>query len=652
MMSNGKVLIDNLSERQRQYDAVGEVLRSYSFEQQMEILAELEGYYSVPVLIDQFIDDPYYIGNIFGGVHEDGDYEGQPRTFPFWRNHLRDIYPNPFYSRYDEVCITGAIGTGKSMVTKVGLLYDIYRLTLLRNPQQKFGIGGSTPIVTALFTVTKSLGSSVLYIELLDIINKSPYFRKLYSPKKYQPNIIFPHDIGFVVGSQFRDTLGMAVIQGIIDEANFQDMRLNQIVDNYTNIKRRIVSRYQYQGRVPCRLWVVSSSQNNDSFLNEHINKSRELSTTKVIEAALWEVQAHNKEKYCGKKFQVFCGDTSKEPQIIAPDVPIPPSIDVTKIIDVPIEFYNDFEMNIMGALRDIAGLSTVSKYKLFRSREQINKVMIVPPSFQQDVIMLDEYSDKDSIQDYLSDDFYKIGMKSAPHFLHLDTALTTDRFGIAMCHVHGTKETRRTDHVSGKTSVYQEMVVMHDFVLGIQAKPGQEIPFEKVFQFIVWLREMGFNLGSINPEFLSRTGKSSSYDQRTGGGLISVDSFQSRETQQRLRKQGFEVHELSVDKTKDPYIAFKRAVMEERVFFNRNEMLAKELLCLEDTGRKIDHPEKASGYGVASKDIADAVCASFYSCLENAHASHLYADVLLKQMNDEAENGAYLWNGRFGTFV
>jgi hypothetical protein len=651
-MSGGRGVVGDLGERGRHYDALYGVLQSYSHEQQMEMLAELEGYYSVPVSIDQFLDDPYYLGKAYGGFHEEGNYQGQPKTFPYWRDVLRDIYPNPFSSPYHEICISGAIGTGKTNCTKAGLLYDKYRLTLLKNPQQKYGIGKNTPIVTALFTATKALGESVLYLEILDMINDSPYFRKLYSPKKHQPNIIFPHNLGFVVGSQFKDTLGMAVIQGIIDEANFQNVRLNQVVDNYTNIKRRMVSRYHFQGDLPCRLWIVSSSQNNDSFLNEHIDRSRNNPRTKVIEAALWEVQEHNKEKYCGKKFQVFCGDTSKEPQIIAPGMPIPQSMDVTKIIDVPVEFYGDFEMNVAGALRDLAGKSTTSKYKLFRSREQINKVMIVPPAFMQDVIMLDEYNDKDCIQDYLSDDFYNIGMKGAPHFLHMDTALTTDKFGIAMCHVHGTKEIRRTDHITGQTSVFQEMIVMHDFVLGVQAKPGQEIPFEKVFQFIVWLREMGFNLGSINNEFLSRTGKTSSYDHRTGGGLISVDSFQSRELQQRLRKQGFEVHEVSVDKTKDPYIAFKRAVMEERVFFNRNEMLAKELLCLEDLGKKIDHPDKATGGSAASKDIADAVCASFWSCLENAHSSHLYSDILLEQMNDAMENKPYLWNGKFGTFM
>lgn len=642
-----KVIVENLQKTQQDIDSVNDVLQNYSFEQQQEMLAELEGYTSVPVSIQQFVEDTYYIGNMWGGVHEDGPYEGQPKVFPYWMAHLKDIYPNPFTSPYEEVCITGAIGIGKTTVAIIGLLYDMYRLLITKNPHSKFNLGENKIIATALFTATKNLGNVVLYNGLMDTINTSPFFKKLYYRKQYQPNVIFPHNIGIINGSQFKDALGTDIIQGVIDEANFQNVRLNQVIDNYSNIKQRIISRYMGPGgNLPCRLWILSSKTDNDSFLELHINKSRNNAKVKVIEAALWEAHGHLTEKYCGRRFRVFCGDTNKEPQILPEGQPVPQTIDVSKVIDVPVEYYDAFEMNLLDALRNIAGKTTASKFKLFRSREQINKVLILPPAFVKDVIMLEEYDDKDQIADYLSSDFWQTGMKDAPHFLHMDTALTTDRFGIALCHVHGRKEVKRVDNITGKTSVFQEMIIMHDFCLGLQAKPGQEIPFDKVLNFIVWLREIGFNMGSLNSEFLSRTGKTTSYDHRKGGGLITVDGYQSRETQHRLRKQGFEVHELSVDKTKDPYIAYKRAVMEDRVYSPRNEQLAKELLDVEDTGSKIDHTIKGS------KDLADAVVGSFYSCLENAHSSHLYSDVLLNQMRDVLDDGRYIWNSKFGQFV
>lgn len=56
-----------------------------------------EGYESVPVSIDVFLNDPYYLGQIYG----DGG------VYPYWMDALHKIYPNPIYSPYEEVCLSG-----------------------------------------------------------------------------------------------------------------------------------------------------------------------------------------------------------------------------------------------------------------------------------------------------------------------------------------------------------------------------------------------------------------------------------------------------------------------------------------------------------------------------------------------------------------
>ena len=63
----------------------------------LKAAAIAEGYESVPVDIETFIEDPKYIGSIYG--------EG--RVYPYWRNRLKQIYPNPLYSPYLEVCLSG-----------------------------------------------------------------------------------------------------------------------------------------------------------------------------------------------------------------------------------------------------------------------------------------------------------------------------------------------------------------------------------------------------------------------------------------------------------------------------------------------------------------------------------------------------------------
>lgn len=63
-----------------------------------ELTAKAEGYESVPVDIDTFLNDPYYLGQT---------YDNGKAVYSYWRDALHKIYPNPLYSPYEEVCLSG-----------------------------------------------------------------------------------------------------------------------------------------------------------------------------------------------------------------------------------------------------------------------------------------------------------------------------------------------------------------------------------------------------------------------------------------------------------------------------------------------------------------------------------------------------------------
>lgn len=87
-----------------------------------------------------------------------------------------------------------------------------------------------------------------------------------------------------------------------------------------------------------------------------------------------------------------------------------------------------------------------------------------------------------------------------------------------------------------------------------------------------------------------------------------------STDTQQQLRKRKFTVDYLSVDRSTLPYEDLREAIYEERIEFpeymtylNKGDtelvnIAVKELMELQDTGKKIDHPQGGS------KDVADAL--------------------------------------------
>lgn len=128
--------------------------------------------------------------------------------------------------------------------------------------------------------------------------------------------------------------------------------------------------------------------------------------------------------------------------------------------------------------------------------------------------------------------------------------------------------------------------------LLRMKARPGSEIQLGEIRRLLYDLRnERRFRLVTV-----------------------TYDGFQSTDSIQQLRKNRFRAQNLSVDKQTLPYEDLRDAIMDERIEFPRyltyvsigdtkvEEVAVRELLQLQDTGKKIDHPAKGS------KDLADAM--------------------------------------------
>ena len=539
-----------------------------------------EGYESVPVDIETFINDPFYIGEIYG--------EG--RVYPYWLDKLKKLFPNPLYSPFIEVCITGCIGAGKSTVSIIGVLYDLYRVTLLKDPHKKFKLIPTTPIVITLITATMDLAGAVLADQLIDVIGCSPYFRSKLLPGKGDKidEEMFPHHVGIAYGSRMRHSLGKAVIGAIIDEANFQNAVADQAVQNYNSIRRRMFSRFMTKGgEVPCRMWVVSSRNESTSFLESHIDAERNNPKVAIFEPAIWEVQAH-KGIYSGATFPVFIGSDIEQPKVITSDAELDDY--QGRVIQVPVEYRKDFENNLPGALQDLAGVATRNGVNLIYNVEALDRSMCLENCMTTDELHL-TLNDNDQIAD-----FYKGNLPKGKYYVHLDGGLRSDRFGFAMSRVTEQITVTTTSAVSGVEVSKISPAVETPLVFGIKALPGSEVPFWKVRVFLVYLRSQGVNIA-----------------------LITCDGYQSADMMQLLTKLGFNVKYASVDKTKDPYLKLSSNILLSLIKMAKSRILRTELINLQNLPKKIDHPATivVDGKQVAGgKDIADAVASSSYEAI------------------------------------
>jgi len=561
------------AQKARQDQFIQELIAKYGQKEAMNILARASGYEEAPPTITEFLDDAEFMKPVIGNS-----------LFPTWREALQEIYPNPYYSPYVEIVISGAIGVGKTTFSLVGTLYDLCKILHLRNPQEHFKLLDSTVIAYALMNATLGLSKDVLFEQLMDWLNTSPYFKDLMKSNqrgKVKAKTLFPKNVDIVSGSRSSHVLGRAIVGAILSELNFQTKVKGQAKDNFTNIMRRMQSRFMASGgSLPSHVWLDSSKTDDDSFIEEHLKASEQagLKGIRVYDYPVWVVKAHS-GIYSGDTFEVFRGDSSQDPFIVEAPEQVA-GIDSDNLITVPVEYRTQFETDIYNSLRDIAGVSTVSSRRFIKSIAKIDQALNRDNAVTKELVTLDFFDQKQQLLPYIKTDLLLSDQRQ--RYIHIDLGLSQDKTGIAATRLDGFVTVKSFNPTTGREEVSREPRFVVEWVLSLKAPVGQEVAIYKIKQLMIDLRVEGYPIG-----------------------VISTDGYQSSNLRQDLMLAGFETQLVSVDRTKDAYLALKQAILTDRVSLPKHPLLRKELEFLNENDKKIDHPD------IGSKDLTDAVAGS-----------------------------------------
>jgi hypothetical protein len=549
-----------------------------------------DDYKEPPVDIETFLDDPYFLGDFFGG-----------KLREVVRECLQDIFPSPYTNRYWLVALKGCKGWGKTWAAGAGLLYSAHKFLCMRDPQGFFGLGPETMLVFYIFNVTLSNSKTnkidVVWDTIFRMIQTSPYFRGKMSEVKMSGDklerAIFPNRIDFHAGSRVVHALGQAVAGAILDEANFEVIG-GQVYQNFSELLRRMQTRF-----IKGTVWVVSSEQEKTSVLNSIIKRYEGQRGVKVVGHSIWEAVP---SKFSGETFEMFPGSDTRPAFIVGEDNIEIPEEDKSRIIYVPVEYKGLAQADLGGFLRDMAGMETASKDRLFRQKDKLDAAMVLDPLFP-DVIQLSFADVEDRIEDHMVREtpgyFGSIPFRGCPRYLHIDFGITGDRLGMAAVYSPGIIERTSVSNISlllatidnttTKNSVMRVPKVTVEWVLAIEAKKGFPVPLPRVSTFILWLKSMRYPITHI-----------------------SADGFQSAYFLQEMEMVGYKTVVISTDRTVEPYTSLREAVYDGRCALPRSNLLRKELLGLERSadGRKVDHAEDGS------KDVADAVAGAAFAML------------------------------------
>jgi hypothetical protein len=521
-----------------------------------------------PVAVETFCRDPYYLAM--------GD-ELYPTLVP----HLEAVNSG----RYVEAVLTGGIGAAKTTLALLTQGYQLYLLSLMENPHEVFGLDRASEIEIIFQSITEKLAESVDYQRFKSMVERSPYFQQEFpfdSDRKSEMH--FPNRIIVkpVSGSNLA-TIGQNVISGLIDELNYMSVVekskrsvdegiYDQAVALYNSISRRRKSRFYRQGKLPGVLCLVSSKKYPGQFTDVKEKEALTDPTIYVYDKRVWDIKP---DAFSAIKFTVFIGDEYRKPRILDRDETISDN-DKPLLIEVPDDFRSDFERDIVDALREISGVSHLSKSPFFTNPEPVRKMF-----GDKKLLSIFSQDEVDFVRAKLDIIKSRIRHPHLPRFAHVDLGLTGDNCGLAIGHCPGFS---RIDRGGGQAEIMPNIVF--DGVLAIHPPKGGEILFYKVRRLFYVLRQLECHVK-----------------------WVTYDSFQSLDSMQLLRMRGFMVGMQSMDKTMKPYDFFKSAVYDGRVLCPYHDLLHREMrdLQIDFKEQKVDH------LPVGSKDVADACAGVVY---------------------------------------
>ena len=519
-----------------------------------------------------------------------------------------------------EVPLCGAIGWGKSFfAADVASTYILYKLSCYHSPQLEYKLAPGSPIVFTMQSVRLDQAKRVLFNPFCERVRRSPYFMRNFP---FDPNVTtelrFPNQITVLpLSSSDTAALGYNVFNAVMDELNFlafveNSARIRGSEDIYDQASklymttfRRIKSRFQIAGKSPGKLFLISSANYPGDFMDRRRKEAEEQlrsgkrRTIFMVTMSRWEALPPG--TFSDEKFLVEVGDAVKKSRLISDRSE---AIDSTDVIEVPIDFKEEFEKDLEAAIRDIAGIPVGSSNSFIKQRDKLVEAAKVHQDlyggtqlFTVDRVELARRADVlHSLVDiqYLAHNL----SSSLPYVAHVDLGLTGDSCGVSVGHFNGMQYVGKVFNWDTGSGKYREETggefpsITIDGIIEIVNVPGDEVDISTVGDLLLTLASM-INLI-----------------------LVTADRFQSVALLQKLRKARTVIGKriktaiVSVDTHLEPYMELKQSFRDGRILIPPVPKLLKELreLQLDLERGKVDHPRSGS------KDLADAICGVSYT--------------------------------------
>jgi len=364
----------------------------------------------------------------------------------------------------------------------------------------------------------------------------------------------------------------------------------------------------QAGGGLPGILCLPSSKRYPGEFTEVKAKEARTNPRIFVYDKRAWDIKPPG--TYSGQKFFIFTGDQFRKPRVLDKDEKVAQA-DRDLVMPIPLEHKPDFDRDLLSALREIAGVSTLALHPFISNTDSIGKCV---RKGIRNMALGDEADFVNRKVKMVTDLMNNAG--EWYRWIHVDLGITSDSAGIVMGHCPRFVRVRR-----GLNEIELLPMIKIDLILEIMPPPNGEINFSKIRELIYLMSKQGVPIR-----------------------WVTYDSYQSRDSLQILRGKGYTTGLLSMDKTPIPYDVLKTSLYDTRVRMPHNDKVILELSTLErdpKTG-KVDHPPNSS------KDVSDALAGVVYglSTRREVYTQHNVAHTAIPQWLQSAGGQASMGVG------
>lgn len=472
---------------------------------------------------------------------------------------------------------TGAIGIGKTTMASIVIPYMIHWVLCLRDPQDFYDLLPGSRIAFMQMSTSEDQAKETVFGDIKARIQYSDWFKDHPYDPGFKNQLRFEKDVWVLPGSSLETSFeGYNILGGILDEADShkvtKDKNYGEV--GWDTINGRIDSRFQDRGF----LLTVGQMKKANGFAANKYKELTEDSNSHTVRMTIWESLGwthrqfqnsdgtHNSFWYDIKRKVIISKEVAR--LLGYPD----------NVIEIPEVYRKNFQNNPEKALRDLAGIPPLAGSAFISRADKI-----------EDAIQrwIDQFGDQSPVSEDVSHPLIHDWLAeptSLKRSVHIDIGYSVngDAAGIAIGHV---------SHLVDREEEVNKPYFVIDAIVRVRAAQGSEVMLSDLRNYVYDFDRRGFRIKHV-----------------------TMDGFQSVDTQQQLKKRKYNVQYLSIDRSKLPYEDLRDAIYEDRISLppymtylvagdgKLVNIVFKELSELEEDDKKIDHPAKGS------KDVADAI--------------------------------------------